>query len=281
MKANFLQIELKRSILRWQFWLAIILMGGLIIHGYHQAWIEAIHGPADAPYPTSTPADNNAFLVFIYSQGNTGLSFIGAVWPLVAALIAGDSLAWDRKSGYLQSVLLRIGYKKYIIGKIISISAITFFVIFLAESLLFAYGLIQFPIHDPAQMDPQYYPKYGSTLFSQFPYLYSFLIIFNISLFGAVIASTCLLISTKIRNLMVVVALPWIIYIVLSFVIQVIGLVPFAPIILTADYFSYHSDLWIIPLIWILLWGIISYLTYLSFQHQFRKKGSYEWNQKN
>jgi hypothetical protein len=271
----FFQIELKRSILRWQFWLAIILMGGLIIHGYHNAWIEAIHGPDNAPFASMSPADHTVFKVFIYGQGYTGLSFIGAVWPLIAALIAGDSLAWDRKSGYLQSVLLRIGYKKYIIGKILSISAITFIVIFLAESLLFAYGLIQFPIHDPSQMDPQYYPKYGSNLFSQFPYLYSFLIIFNASLFGAVTASMCLLISTKIRNLMVVVALPWIIYIVLSFVIQVIGLVPFAPIILTADYFSYHSDIWIIPLIWILSWGIISYLTYQSFQHQFKKKGSY------
>lgn len=245
--------------------IAFILMSALFIQGF-----EAFR---PGPYVPLSMERNNFYVAFLYAQGMGANALLAGVFPLVIALASGDSLVWDKKSGYEQHQLMRISYNRYILGKLFGASIISFGFVFVSELLAFTYGMIMFPGVVTLKKILGITPDYAADLFINHPFLYVLLIILNTALFGMVISLLSMLISTFVKNVYVVIAVPWLLFFVLQFVFYAINLSKFAPLDLVGMYmsssFQQYSTLEI-PLTRISLWLILFISTYLAYIRKFK-----------
>ena len=63
----------------------------------------------------SQPGHYNAYLAFL-NIFNGPTDFIVGILPLLVPVAAGDSLAWDRKSGFVEYVVNRSSLRRYILS---------------------------------------------------------------------------------------------------------------------------------------------------------------------
>lgn len=262
MLLKFIKVEIGRQFVRWQTLLALILMFALFIQGFEAFRPNGIALSSDK---------HNYFLAFLYAQGKGPRAMLPIIVALVVSLVAGDSLALDRKTGYVQFSLLRITYPKYILGKIISASIISFVFVFIAEAVAFIYGVLTFPAPAVMEYNRGIYPEYASQLFIDHPYLYVLLIIFNTSLMAMVIALLSVFVSTKVKNVLVVIAVPFTLSILLQFAFNALNLNRYAPLDLVGTYMlSYYKYQTLeIPGIHITLWMILCFITYGVYTRKF------------
>ena len=260
---KFIKVEIGRQLLRWQTLLAFMLMMALFIQGFEAFRPNGI---------VLSPDKHNYFLAFLYAQGKGPRAMLPILLSLIISLTAGDSLALDRKTGFTQFSLLRITYPKYIMGKIISSSIISFFFVFMTEIAAFIYGVLTFPGTVVMQYNQGIYPDYASQLFIDHPYMYILLIISNASLMAMVVALLSVLVSTKSKNVFIVIASPFLLSILLQFTLNALDLNRYAPLDLIGTYMlSYYKYQTLeIPGIHIALWVILCLITYGVYTRKFR-----------
>lgn len=245
--------------------ISFLLVITFLIQGY-----EAFR--PNVQFIAENPNYNNYFLAFLYAQGMGPKAILPGILPLAIALAVGASLAWDRKTGYIQALMIRITYKKYILGKLISAILISFFFIFISELVAFLYGVLTFP-GIKTILENYKTPFYATDLFLSHPFLYVLLIIFNIALLSTVISLLTVFLSTISKNVLLVTALPWLLFIVLQFVFYALGLNRYAPIDLVGMYMlnNFRYDTLEIPLIWLGIGMVLFLLTYLTFSKTIKR----------
>lgn len=255
-------MELQRNLYRWQFLVAWTLLIGSFWQGFHA------FQPGSKAFVS--PETTNVFLAFIYALGEGPNVLLPGVFPLIAVLFAGDSLAWDRRTGYEQAILLRTSYKRYIVGKALAAAATSGGLVFITEVLAFLYGLAQFSTVShptPSVLAPTYAPQ----LFFYHPWLYVGLLMINTALLAAVVSVFALMLSTWIPNAYIVAGIPWVLFFVLQFGFYAMGWIAYAPIDLVGAYVVsyYHHPTLGIPILWLGLAGVFVLGTYGSYAKQF------------
>lgn len=260
-------MEVVRLCSRWQSLVSFLLLVGVFIQGYEVFY----------PVPTEVrdPATFNVFVAFTKTHGSD-LALLSVTLPLIAVLVAGDSLAWDIRTGFMDSILMRMNYKEYISGKLLSVSLVTFVFVWIGELIGFIYGMVRFPVSFPPHFFHGIAPDYGQDLFMDHPILYLVLITFNTAMAAVAFSTIALALSTKINNLYAVLAFPWLGFIVIEFLSQVLGS-RLSPLNYIGQYFlavfSYQT--WEIPLFWTLLWILAGLMAYFLFVNQLEKGGQH------
>lgn len=176
------------------------------------------------------PSGANAFQAYLSALGSGPSAYWIGVLPLVAALIAADSLAWDRQTGIFRFYLPRADRLHYVWGKWLAVVAFTAVVVAggLAIAAIIAGAAFPFalpPWHRvggfatltvagaPATYrDP--FPVFAHALFFAHPVLYLMLVAGLTVLSACVWASVGLVLSLWIANIYIVLAGPWVIYMV-------------------------------------------------------------------
>ncbi|SMO95644.1 ABC transporter permease subunit [Melghirimyces algeriensis] len=262
--STFIKTEFQRLIRRWQS-----LLGILLFIGFFLVALQAYQLDPSVQLPKE---QHNAFFAFYSAQGWGPYTFLPLIFPLIMVLFAGDTLAWDLKTGYSNLVLMRVGRRKYIVGKLISASVLTFLVIVLCEFLMFGYSLTQFPVFSPKHIVPGLTPEYASDLATSYPFLYVGLIILNTALMGMAFTVLAILLSLMVRNIVAILVIPWVLYIGLSFIVQIMGIGGLAPMRLGVLYLVegtiFHPLE--IPLFWAVFWLISLILIFCIYNQRFK-----------
>jgi hypothetical protein len=215
--------EFYRAFLGWRFYVAITLAVLILVFSLFESTIltpniSGIH-----------PLFHNAYDVWLRAYEG----FIGLIAPLVAVLPFAGSLNLDRRSGYFSHVLVRAGSWRYFSAKFLANLAAGSLALALPLVLLFAFTNAAYPRGLPP------IPESGrprEILWGPLGELYRTnpdgLIAFYITvalIFGAVYASLALAISTFVKNYYLVLASPFLFYVLGSFVFQSLGLDPLSP----------------------------------------------------
>lgn len=265
MLLNVIKSEIRRTYFRWQTLLAFFLLLAFFIQGYEAFRPNGIE---------LSPEWQNFFLAFLYAQGKGPRAMLAIVLPLVVALTAGDSLAWDRKTGFNHLTLMRSTYKNYILGKIIGASITSFVFVFISEWVAFLYGFFSFPKPEIMQYISGISPDYAAQLFLDSPYTYILLIIFNTSLLAMVISLVSVFVSVKVKNIFVVTAIPFLLFILLQFAFNILSFDRYAPIDLVGTYMlsNFKYPVFEIPVIWIVFWLVLAFGIYSAFTKKYKRE---------
>lgn len=265
MYGSMIRMEFIRTLSRWQPWVALLLWVGLLIQGYEVFYPE--------PQMVVDPGWFNVFVAFTKTHGYD-LAYLSPVIPLLAVMVAGDSLAWDVRTGFQHSMLLRMNGKEYILGKLIAISCITFLFVCIGELLGFLYAMIRYPVIFPPYVIDGITPVYARDLFMDYPLLFLLLIIFNTAMAAVSCSLIAVALSTRIKNLYAILALPWLSFMVLEFISQVLGS-KISPLNYIGQYFLaiFEYKVWEIPLFWSFLSVLAFLLTYALFISQLKRGG--------
>lgn len=261
MLKTFIKLEFKRAFCRWQTMIAFLIFIGAFIHISYQDYHDI---PKQVGYLQELVFENhNFFIAYLKALGFGVNSYLCLIIPLIALLIAGDSLAIDRLSGFLQFTLSRIDYKNYIKYKSIAVSIVSFSIMFLFQIAAFIYSAFTHPFYFPKQMRID---LLSAELYIAHPFVYVFLIMLFMSLMAMAVSLFGLAVSNKLKNIYSVVTLPWIFIVLISMICMGVGpsitiaLYNYSPLIMSGPYiFMNELHLLAIPLYWIILL-ILSYL---------------------
>lgn len=135
--------------------------------------------------------------------------YIICVLPLIGSIIYSDSFISEYNSGVYKNIITRIDKKKYLISKIIVIFTVVFLTIFIALTISELLCLIAFPKEgiDNNFACPSYdigYQNYRPQKFLdivrlQCPYVYNFIFIGIVSLFGGLLSTLSYSISLVVK----------------------------------------------------------------------------------
>jgi len=213
-----LKLELKRAFFSWSFGLAFLI--GLIALG--QGLYNYGRGfPISPEAKNADPFLYNSFDALLMAR----LGLISIVVPLLAALPFADSLALDRNSGYIRFLLLRTKRPKYIWSKFLANVLSGGMAVALPHIIIYITATIIFPEGLPTLIGQQRMIVTGplSDVYQSNPALYVWFIIFLSLLFGVVYTTTGMTVACFSDNRYVVLASPFMFYIVTSFVIANLG----------------------------------------------------------
>jgi hypothetical protein len=211
---------------------------------------------------------NNTYFGFLAAVATGPQSFLPMALPLVACLIAGDVLALDKRSGRHVLALVRTSRVSYALQKVTLALALTGSVIL--AGLLIGLGLSFLLL--PRGVPPAYslYP-FLSTLLATGPGWYVFIVAILMTLSAMAWASVSLLISIWTSNPYMVLGIPWVIYMVLTIILQSarVNLTEFAPLMLSGPVIALTTGAsqapYVDPMILILLTLVCSGLVVLSY----------------
>jgi ABC-type Na+ efflux pump permease subunit len=265
---SFVKSELKRAMQRRQTWLALVVMLAFFIAGFE----------AYRPGPNRLGPDHyNVYMAFLYAMGKGSSAVLPGVFPLMISLAAGDSLAWDKRTGFDQSLLLRMTFRKYIVGKMLAASLISFCFVYLAALLAMVYGCATFPVVSSVPQIDGVTPDYARGLFLDHPLLYLMFVVFNTALLGMATALLSVLLSTIIRNIYVVTVIPWLMYFVLQFMLYSFHSIRYAPLDMVGQYLLdgvHQYSTWEMPLLRLGLWAVLFGATNLIFAQKFKVRAN-------
>lgn len=220
-----LKQEFRRAFVNKYFLLAILLAILTLIFGI----IDYMSGPNPREIPGASPFLNNTFDAFLWAQG----SLFALVAPIIAVLAFGDSYVVDRLKGYQNFILLRTTYRKYLTVKFIA--NLLAGGMSLALPLLILYGFTNiaflrgFPPETNARIPYYMLPGPLGSIYAKSPDLYIFFLIFLAFIFGIAYSTFALAFSIFIRNRYIVLATPFLFYIVIEFILQILGLPNWGP----------------------------------------------------
>ncbi|SFX50912.1 hypothetical protein SAMN04487866_1104 [Thermoactinomyces sp. DSM 45891] len=252
---HILNVEFKRAILRWQTWIAFVLFVGCIIVG-----VEIFRPGELVPFD---PNVHNPFNAFLYAVGNGARPILPLAFALIVPLVAGDTLVWDRRTSFYQMSLLRVSYKKYILGKILASSIITAVFALCAQIVGFLYCITTFPVPAALSIEQGITPTYAQELFIHHPFLYMFLIIAHITLFSMVVVMISVLISNVTKNIYVVLCFPWLLFCFLQVVFYMYDVERYAPVDLVGSYvIGIDYSIWEISVLFTSIWAVLVLTVY-------------------
>jgi len=133
--------EWRRGVRSWRLWIAVgVAIALLLFSGFQFAYPSV---------PNHVPQFINFFSVSVEAMGG----YLTALWPVlipvVATLPAGDSLAIDRRRGVDATMITRVGWTRYLWGKLVGTVALTLLAVGVAIFLVEAYFLATFPVALP------------------------------------------------------------------------------------------------------------------------------------
>lgn len=119
---------------RWPSVLVFLLIVGFMIQGYMDYHINSHNS-----------SRHSAYMAYLSALGFGGAAYWVGILPLAACLIAGDSLAWDRRSGFIRFRLIRVPRRRYIAQKILATSLFTALLFFAGFLVSFLIAIVPLP----------------------------------------------------------------------------------------------------------------------------------------
>lgn len=270
---SILSTESRRLRHRWQTALAFLLIVGFMVQGY-------------IAYQNNGYLSNqfSAYIAYLYALGAGGSAFWIGILPLAACLIAGDSLAWDRKTGAVRFLLVRVPRRRYIVQKILATSLFTGLLFFAGLLVSFLIAIVWFPMtlppwhvvngvptlsHIVPNGEVYPFPTFFHNLFFEHPLVHALLVTLVVILSAVAWANLSLLLSLWTTNIYLVLGIPWLTYIVVMFImaIPLVGLPHISPLALSGPFIAMRSGplgLWI-PFIWLVIIVGLAAATYTIF----------------
>jgi len=207
----------------------------------------------------------SGYLAFLAAVGTSPTAYWVGILPLIAVIIASDSMAWDRREGLARFYLVRTTRKNYILGKTLAIFSGTALVFTVGLFITFVICMGLFPAHMPAwhfignvptitaesvpnQVYP--YPMWFHKLFFRAPVIYIGFVWLLIILSALTWVSIAILISQWTHNLYIVLAGPWLVFIGLSLGFIAVGAFQFSPVNLSGQLISGFSGNGLWPFIY-------------------------------
>jgi hypothetical protein len=235
----------------------------LILLGFY---IQGIETYFDPNHP-------NSFDAFLYAHGEGAGALLPGIFPLVISLFAGSSLAWDRRTGFETYLFTRTNYRIYLASKLISTAISSFVFVLLTDLIAFLYSCFRYstfsytPITENA-------PGYVSSLYMNSPFGYVFLIMLNGALAAIAIAFISVVISIFVKNIYIVLALPWLLFLFLQFALYVIKQIHYAPLDLLGLYMLRKNySLLEIPSVWCSVSILLLLVSFLVYSIKYRNRG--------
>lgn len=222
-----------------------ILVG---IASFAQGFVDYISGPPLTPEYLSRlpPFYDNCYDAFIWAE--RGL--IGLIVPFIAVLPFSDTLALDRTSGFLRSLLFRVSFIKYLLSKYVISFVSGGFAVAIPMLLFFGFTNLVLPrglnpdiFQQRVLSEPNALGPFG-VLYQTHPDAYIFSLVGLGFLFGGVYAIFGLSISAYIDNRYVVLATPFVVYIVSHYILAVIRMPAWSPL-------SAFVPNWVLNINWI------------------------------
>lgn len=234
---------------RWKQWLfAVTIMVVFIGQG--------LWSYARVP---SVDTHQNAYMAYLSALGSGSSAYWIGVLPLIAVLIAADSVAWDRRTGSLRFYLARTDRLRYILGKWLAVMAFTALIVALGLAISGSVAAIAFPdtlppwhwVHGVATLTTagvpamyrNPYPVFAHALFFRHPLLYAVLISGLVLLSAGVWASLALVLSLWTTNIYMVLAGPWIVYLGSTILLglPMVAATPWAPLVMSGPLVNSFS----------------------------------------
>lgn len=194
-----LKVELRRAFFSKSFFLTCFLGILMLLIGGYDFVLE---------YVTSYNSPGTYLEKFLVSFGYGMTSLLAVLFPIVVMIPYVLSYRRERDSGYQNLMILKASRKKYQVAKIISVEVSGFLVLFLPSLvwLIFCYyilgtGSTRYPII--------YGVEFADTLYSEYPFLYGIIYVFNAGVQGAVFATLGLGLSTVLRNRYLAILIPF------------------------------------------------------------------------
>lgn len=178
----------------------------------------------------------SAFEAWFYTLAIGSGTLLKLILPALISIPFADSYLYDKKSGYINSVRVRSSYSKYIFSKIIANALAGATVIFSVFLILFIVSATFYPLNFP-NTEINYKP-YGVfyDLYIHKPYFYVSFILLLGSFFGAVYATLGLSASVLFNNRFAVIAFPFLYFIFLVVLSQILNLKFLMPVSLVTPF---------------------------------------------
>ena len=190
----------------------------------------------------------NGFMFFVEGASAFYLPF---VIVLLVGIIYSSAFIYDKNTGFGNFTITRTDYRKYFLSKIISIFAISFLSIFIILTGVFAYSLVKYSSQLPTENFnfSMILDSPTTKLFMSKPVLSCFIIVFTLSLFGAIYSLIGMGVSLFTSN---------------RFLISISPLAIYLLSILLPQLFSIQS-----PISRYIAWVYPNYLTGFFIENQF------------
>ena len=219
------------------------------------------------------------FEYFLNIQGDA-VGFLHIVYFLAITLVIGDIFIKEKKSSMIYFSLVRSDVNRYIKQKIIDIGFMGIVFMFLSQVMLLIISMILYPIASPS-LSQEYVLYIGKEFFSNHPFLYCFIVIFNSCIMTFAYCCFTVFISVIFNNIYVVLTLPYLFNIGISIFMTgfplYIGnagkvIYSLAPTILAGAYIS-NSVNFILPILyWTVLSIVFYFLSVVSFKSKFENE---------
>lgn len=195
----------------------------------------------------------SSYLAYLLALSGTTAFWVGVI-PLIASLIAGDSLAWDRKTGFIRFFLMRTTRRNYILGKVIAVFLLTGIIVLCGLLISFGIACLCFPLqlppwhmvgNIPTFTNPaaplsyiNLWPSFLHNLFFAHPFRYVLIVIGIVTLSSTFWALISLFFSLWTTNIYIVLAGPWLVYIIDLFIKGILGIGQYAALVLSGPFVS-------------------------------------------
>ncbi|KPC97287.1 hypothetical protein [Geobacillus thermocatenulatus] len=269
--------EFYRLLRRWQLAIGMIALVGFMLQGFYSYYTK----------PPYFSGQYSAYMSYISALGTGSGAFWIVVLPLISCLVAGDSLAWDRRTGAIRFMLIRLSRKQYILGKILSSSMFTILFVSIGLILSFVIASILFPLKLPPwrfvngtatfsvpgvpKSEIFLFPTFMHNFFFEHPFTYILLVTGIVVLSAVVWTNIALLASLFTTNIYLVMGIPWLIYIIVSFIMMIplVGLPHYSPLVLSGPFMESGPgtgpSALSIPIFWMVVILLINTLSYIIF----------------
>lgn len=231
--------ELKRAFHNRTFLSAFLIALGCLGYGlynYNRGYLE-VQG-----IPGIDPFRYNVFDALLFAR----FDLIMLIAPLLSAFPFADSFSVERSNGYRSLVLLRTKNVRYVTSKFIANALAGGLVLFSPHVLIYILSDLIYPNELPTYLGQQRLIITGpfSEIYPIDPALYVWIIMILSFLFGAIYSSLGMAISMFIENRYVIIATPFLIYLMGTFILANLRLefllpsVTFAPYQVTTSSFE-------------------------------------------
>jgi len=235
-----LKEEFRRAFFSWAFVLALVITSVCFAIGLKE------YGPPISPFTRPEerylyPFEQNAFDAFLWAMGLGGPLALFA--PLIAALPFAASFITDRCSGYITFILSRTSFRRYRTSKYVAnllaggvSTSLPLLVGYGIINIFYKRGLPPIPVSPSEGWVGARLPWVNANgtfgyLYRTKPDLYIFFLIGLAFLWGAAWATAGLATSSVVHNKYRALVAPFLLYVVVDFVTQVLGIAEWSPLL--------------------------------------------------
>lgn len=232
---NMLKIELERAI-KNKFLLISILIGLVITLSHLVQFVIPISKTLDDYLTINKPMMYPGWLFSTWIGGNsyTLQAFLYYLLiPILATIPFGDSFFLDKKSGFIKNVLIRTKKRNYYISKFIAtfiVGGLVIVIPLLANFVLSAMLLPSMLPQASSGFDYINASSMWSTLYYTHPFMYVFSYLVIDFVFSGLIATIALAVSFFVEHRFVVVIAPFLLYLFVFSIFNLLGEIALEPI---------------------------------------------------